>query len=148
MIMVIESLSPRVVIAIDNLEIRKQILQAISKLNLTLRVFDNSRELEYLKEDADIFLVETNDDVAALTQRVYELYKVTQAKSEILIIGMLSQDQMDRNMMVQVWLIDGHAALMSLQRSDSPTLPSDVYRIIHFLLKSDGRYKIFADETQ
>lgn len=81
-------------------------------------------------EDTVLFL-ETNDDVAALNQIVYDLHNRGFHRSGV-IIGIVSQDALDRNPSVGLWAINGRAALdilMVIERDEFDRLPLFIERV-------------------
>ena len=107
-------------IAVDNSELRVQILNAIESLPNEIRVLDKSSSLRDADLEVDIIVLETNDDIAALTQYVYEVYRKSNKGNTPLIVAVASTEQIKRNPAASYWIIDGHAAVVVLAAADQP----------------------------
>lgn len=117
-----ELFKQKAIVAVDNPELRDRISKIIEATGFVPVVLKSSYDLRKMGPVDDLVFIETNDDVAALTQTVYELYRSSPAKYTLWIVGLLSKDAMERNPRSMVWDIDGHAALLSLLMSDHPDL--------------------------
>jgi len=79
-------------------------------------------------DEHTLLILETNDDVAALNQIVYDLH----SRGFRHIVGVVSQDALDRNPALGLWAINGRAALdllMVVEHDAFDRLPLFIERV-------------------
>ena len=131
----------KVLIAIENAQIRESVIETLSGLDCNLNVIARADDLRYALPDGDLLFLETNDDVASLTQIVYEMYRTAPPECRLLILGILSENQVRLNPQVSVWLINGHAALFALLTTDQPRFSVDVAGCVSYLSRDRSQPK-------
>ena len=104
----------KIILAVDDTTLRGQLTKSLTHDNFTLSVIDSSTLRHFSISDTDFILLETNDDIAALVQTVYELYKRTGANYTLPIMAIASDTVINHNPAVALWLIDNHAAVICL----------------------------------
>ena len=67
----------------------------------------------------DVIVLETGDDIAALTQFVYHLYDKTTRETAVPVIALVSQDALRRNPRLGGWTVNGHAAVIAVTPYDT-----------------------------
>lgn len=111
-----------VAVSIPNSELRSVIIEILQKTGFTPVIITSW--YEFLRADLiyEFAIIDTNDDVAALCQVVYELYRKSKAKAALPIFALLSRAAQLNNPSLEFWLVDGHAAIFSLLTADDPEL--------------------------
>lgn len=110
----------RVVLAIDDPELREIIAREMGKYFSSIVTLDKSLKLRWFDITLDdIIFLETSDDIAGLTQIVYELYIATGFKETINIIAIMSNKAASMNPSLMPWVIDRHAAVFAVMTRES-----------------------------
>ncbi|MDQ2733285.1 MAG: hypothetical protein M3Y56_16670 [Armatimonadota bacterium] len=105
----------RVIIGADNQRVRSHLAKILSASGLDAETLASSSSLDSMSlTPRDVILLETNDDVAALMQKVYNIYSACSTGEAPQIIGFVSSKVLDKNPALGWWEIDGHAALAAL----------------------------------
>jgi len=125
--------APRsLLLAIETPELRVRVAKAVSPVGLPVRECSPGRLFGSEPFSAAVIYIETNDDVAALMQLVYEIHERARARQGSLppplIIGFLESATISHNPSIGMWLIRG-AAAAAILASDDPDLDTWVFRI-------------------
>lgn len=121
----------KIILAVCKDDVRRRLVEVLkeagySRLQLTLPQRVRQETIDS-REDV-LLILETNDDVAALNQIVYDLH----SRGFSHIIGIVSQDALDRNPALGFWTIKGRAALdvlMVIEHDAFDRLPLFIERV-------------------
>jgi hypothetical protein len=136
-----EGHAKEVIVAVDNVPLRNRLGRLVRIAGCRPVLLSSSFEVRKMTLSRDdVVIVETDDDMAALTQAVYEIHISSGLDAAPAIIGVLSTDAAQRNIAVCRWNIGGHAALAALVTSDDPDFDKSVPILIQRLKagKADG----------
>lgn len=122
-----------VIVAIDNIVLRNRVSELLQQAGYEPVVLETAHELKSMGPLCDVAVLETNDDVAALSQIVYELYMAHPVEQTLPIIALLSKDALRRNPKVGMWEIKGRAAITSLVIVDHEKWDRMILQLIPYL---------------
>jgi hypothetical protein len=123
-----ETKSP-VVVAVDEPNLRRTLTDALVAAGYEVTMVVPAYELCNRPVPKAVIVLETKDDVAMLTQIVYELYMASPRERPPAILAILSLAVINAHPSVALWMIHGHVALLSLQYK-CDKLVSRVLRIL------------------
>lgn len=107
----------KIILAVCQDDVRRRLVEILkgvgySRLQLTSPLKVRQETID--SRESVLLILETNDDVAALNQIVYDLH----SRGVRHIVGIVSQDALDRNPALGFWTINGRAALDVLMVSE------------------------------
>jgi len=104
--------SAEIVVAVDRDDLRTRIVEILEGSGYSPTVLPSSEKLRHpFVPKENTFIIIGTEDVAALNQIVYHLYKSFGESVRGSIIAIVSEETMERNPRLGFWDIDGGAAL-------------------------------------
>lgn len=132
-----------IVVAVDREDLRTRIVEILEGRGCSPTVLPSSEKLRHsfvLKEN--MLIIIGTDDVAALNQIVYRLYKSFGESVRGSIIAIVSEETAERNPRLGWWDIDGKAALLCLLTENDldgiTRLIEHVYKALVHNLRNDN----------
>jgi len=124
-------LEVKIILAVCQDDVRRRLVEVLKGAGYSyLRLMSplQVRRENLASDEHTLLILETNDDVAALNQIVYDLH----SRGFRHIVGVVSQDALDRNPALGLWAINGRAALdllMVVEHDAFDRLPLFIERV-------------------
>lgn len=127
-----------VLVAVEDQRLRDHLTRELAVAGYVPEVLHLRRDLLRRVPLSTVLILETNDDVAALTQTVYELYTASGVEQALPIIVLLSRDAAKRNPRVAMWDVGGHAAVAAIVTPDRKDANKEILEFVRRLKPNRG----------